>query len=162
MSLSGVLFLPFKTDFQMIFLNSFRKYPEHNICLEVEMFELLDLLVELAQSHGINVKLSKIQQLLFRRTKYESLFEFDSDIFPKKLHSNCQLKDRPTVYIKSLKPMNDLNTYEEYVLIRKHRIFNEFLYKTFLFSGILERRISSLSDSLLASSNMIQTPKTTD
>lgn len=112
----------------MIFLNSFRKYPNHNICLEVEMFESLDLLVELARSHGINVKLSQIQQLIFRRTKYESLFEFDSKIFPKNLHNNSQLKDRPTVYIKSLKPMNDLMTYEEYVLIRKHRIFYEFLY----------------------------------
>lgn len=96
------------------FIMLHRKYPNHMIHLQMEPLDSLDLLVNLARRHRINVKLSQLQQIFFYRTKYKDLFEFDPQLLPKRAKDhnvNFQFKDRPIVYVKSVKTF-DLNTYK--------------------------------------------------
>lgn len=66
----------------------------------MEMFDTLDLLVELAQRHRVNVKLNILQQIFFYKSKYKHLFRYDAQI-PKAadLNKEFQFKNRPEVYV---------------------------------------------------------------
>ncbi|XP_055317501.1 uncharacterized protein LOC129576410 [Sitodiplosis mosellana] len=90
------------------------KYPDYIIHLQTGMFDSLDLLVNLARRHRLNVKLSELQQTFFYRTQYKDLFELDAKLFisrGKNINANFQFKDRPKVYVRSAK-IFDLDTYK--------------------------------------------------
>lgn len=84
----------------------------------MELFESLEILVELADYYRINVKLHENQQLLFHRTKYKDLFEYDSPMLSNIAHINnaFQLRNRPKIEIHSIK-MVDISAYEKYVFL---------------------------------------------
>lgn len=78
-------------------------------------FDSLDLLVNLARRHRINVKLSELQQIFIYRTQYRHLFELDAKALlarGKDLNVNFQFKDRPKVFVKSVKTF-DAFTYKK-------------------------------------------------
>lgn len=62
------------------FMNIIKAYPKYKIHLQMEMFEPMDLLVELAQRHHINVKLNILQQIFFYKSKHKHLFQYDAQI----------------------------------------------------------------------------------
>ncbi|XP_055312030.1 uncharacterized protein LOC129574273 isoform X2 [Sitodiplosis mosellana] len=100
------------------------KYPDYIIHLQTGVFDSLDLLVNLARRHRLNVKLSELQQTFFYRTQYKNLFELDAKLFishGKNINANFQFKDRPKVYVRSAKTF-DSDTYKR--LFEEKKIIN--------------------------------------
>lgn len=75
----------------------------------MDLFNSMDLLVDLAHLHRINVKIPHIHQMILYRTKYKHLFEYDSSHLVT-INENFQLKDRPKVKVNIFKE----RTKEEY------------------------------------------------
>lgn len=64
------------------------------------MFDTLDLLVELAQRHHVNVKLDIVQQIFFYKTKYKHLFQYDAQIpNAADLNAEFRFKNQPEVNV---------------------------------------------------------------
>lgn len=82
----------------------------------MDTFDSLDLLVNLARRHRINVKLSELQQIFIYRTQYRYLFELNAKTLlarGKDLNVNFQFKNRPKVFVRSIKTF-DVFTYKKH------------------------------------------------
>lgn len=93
------------------------KYPRHKIHLQTGLFDTLDLLVELAQRHHVNVKLNILQQVFFYKTKYKHLFEYDAQIpNAAELNEKFRFKNQPEVCVVPYEAA-DMEAYKRYVLM---------------------------------------------
>lgn len=82
----------------------------------MEMFDTLDLLVELVQRHQVNVKLNILQQIFMYKSKYKHFFEYDAQIpNSAELNKEFRFKDRPKVSVIPLENA-DIEIYKKYVL----------------------------------------------
>lgn len=112
----------------------------------MEMFATMDLLVELAQRHRINVKLDILQQLFFYKSQYKHLFHYDARI-PKAtdLNKNFLFKNQPEVYIVPYEAA-DVEAYKMYLPNHDHffcfKLLKSFHKKILYFSGIFTTRKS--------------------
>lgn len=82
----------------------------------MDTFDSLDLLVNLARRHRINVKLSDLQQIFIYLTQYRHLFELDAKTLlarGKDLNVNFHFKDRPKIFVKSFEKF-DAFTYKKH------------------------------------------------
>lgn len=105
----SILLVSFPTDSS--------KYPKYRIRLQTDMYDTLDLLVELARRHHLNVKLNMIQQLFFYKTKYKHLFQYGAQV-PNAADLNAQFpfRNRPKVFVIS-RESADKQAYKQYALI---------------------------------------------
>lgn len=101
----------FSNEFYLIF----SEYPGYEIHLEMDLLSSLDLLVDLARVHRINVKIPYIQQTILYKTKYKHLFEYDSSNLAS-INDNFQLKDRPKVKVNVLGERNT-DEYIRYIFL---------------------------------------------
>lgn len=95
----------------------FSAYPKHKICLQMEMFDKLDLLVELVQRHHINLELTTLQQIFFYKSNFKHLFHYD-EIIPHsaELNKKFPYKNGPKICVVLLEHA-DAESYSEYVLL---------------------------------------------
>lgn len=97
------------------FIVVFSMFPKHKIHLQMEMFDTLDLLVELAQRHRINVKLNTLQQIFFYKSKYKHLFRYDAPIpNADDLNKEFRFKNQPDVCVVPHE-IDDIDAYKWYV-----------------------------------------------
>lgn len=66
----------------------------------MDVFGSLDLLVDLARCHRINIKLNLLQQIFFYKSQFKHLFQYDAEI-PKAnvLNQNFPFKNRPSITV---------------------------------------------------------------
>lgn len=78
------------------------------------MFESLDLLIDLAQRHHLNIKLAPIQQLFIYKTVYKHLFEYDPEVIvrAKDLNKNFKFKEQPKITVAYIETSYDIDTYK--------------------------------------------------
>lgn len=101
----------------IFFLLLFSAYPNYKIHLQTEMFDTLDLLVELAQRHHVNVKLRILQQIFFYKSKYKHLFKYDNRIpDAANLNKGFQFENQPKISVVQYETA-DIEAYKRYVLI---------------------------------------------
>lgn len=89
----------------------------------MEMFATMDLLVELAQRHHINVQLNILQQIFFYKSEYKHLFHYDAKIpNAADLNKKFLFRNQPEVLIMPYEAA-DIEAYKMYVLDLRVFIF---------------------------------------
>lgn len=82
----------------------------------MEMFDSLDLLIDLAQRHHLNIKLAPIQQLFMYKSPYKHLFEYDPEVVVKAedLNKNFKFKEQPKITVAYMETSVDIDTYKRF------------------------------------------------
>lgn len=89
-------------------------YPEYRIHLQMDVFDSLDLLVDLARRQRFNVKLNLLQQIFFYKSRFKHLFKYDKEINnAKELNEKFLFEGRPKISIVPIE-IADLDTYKKY------------------------------------------------